>query len=91
MLFRSMVRRFNRENAASDLRIDDQEEEQLVSAIICHSDKQTRTGDAFIELLKDVDSLDRYLHGVRTEGAYAERCRAVLDELGMSEAADRAD
>jgi uncharacterized protein len=49
-----------------------------VNAIIQHSDKETNLGDSFVELLKDVDSLDRYLHGIKSEGAYLERINRVL-------------
>ena len=55
----------------------------LVEAITQHSDKDVYTGNSLAELLKDVDSLDRYLHGVKTEGAYLDRCRRVLKELAV--------
>lgn len=35
------------------------------------------------ELFKDVDSLDRYLHGIETDSAYLKRCNKVLKELNM--------
>lgn len=47
--------------------------------------KETYTNDSFVELLKDVDSFDRYLHGVKTEGAYLERCNRVMKELGIAD------
>lgn len=60
-----------------------EEENLLVNAIINHSYKESYSEDKFIELLKDVDSLDRYLHGVKTEGEYLIRCKRVLKELGI--------
>jgi hypothetical protein len=39
--------------------------------------------DFFVELLKDVDSFDRYLYEVKTEGAHLDRCRKVIEELGL--------
>ncbi|HPJ76679.1 MAG TPA: hypothetical protein PLS36_07565 [Clostridia bacterium] len=35
------------------------------------------------ELLKDIDSPDRYLHGIETDNAYLERYNEVMKELGM--------
>jgi uncharacterized protein len=55
----------------------------IVNAIIQHSQKEIVSDNPFIELLKDVDSIDRYLHGVKTGGAHLERCCRVLNELGM--------
>lgn len=58
----------------------------LVSAITQHSQKEVDSGDPFVELLKDVDSLDRYLYQVKdSRESYLERCRRVLDELGIQE------
>lgn len=39
--------------------------------------------DMLTELLKDVDSLDRYLHGIETDDAYLERCNKAMKELNM--------
>jgi uncharacterized protein len=55
----------------------------LIDAITKHSDKETYSNDSFVELLKDIDSMDRYLHGIKTEGAYLERCNRVMKELGI--------
>jgi uncharacterized protein len=60
------------------------EEDTIVNAIIQHSDKDSISNDPFVELLKDVDSLDRYLHGINSDGAYLERINRVLAELGVS-------
>lgn len=65
-------------------KITKDEEDLLINAIVNHSDKEIHSDDPFVELLKDVDSLDRYLHGVKTEGAYLERCNRVLRELGIN-------
>ncbi|MDW7656725.1 MAG: HD domain-containing protein [Bacillota bacterium] len=63
--------------------ITEEEEDMIVNAIVQHSDKETYSGDSFVELLKDIDSVDRYLHGIKSEGAYLERCTRVLQELGV--------
>lgn len=44
----------------------------IINAIIKHSDKETYSNDSFVELLKDIDSVDRYLHGIKSEDAYLE-------------------
>jgi uncharacterized protein len=56
---------------------------QIVRAIVDHSKKEIYSSDVFVELLKDVDSLDGYLHGVKAEGGRLERCHRVLKELGV--------
>ena len=52
-----------------------------MKAIVKHSEKDRNSNDPFVELLKDVDSLDRYFHGVKTEGAHLERCIRVMKQL----------
>lgn len=82
---RELINKYNNK-WREDLEIVTKEEENLlVNAIINHSDKETYSEDKFIELLKDVDSLDRYLHGVKTEGEYLIRCNRVLKELGIKQ------
>lgn len=65
--------------------ITKEEAELIVNAIVQHSQKEIISDNPFVEILKDVDSLDRYLHGVKTEGAHRERCIKVLKELGIEE------
>ena len=64
-------------------RITEEERDQVVRAIVHHSEKEIDSTDPFVELLKDADSFDRYLHGVKTEGAHLERCKKVIEELGI--------
>ena len=54
-------------------------------AIINHSDKGIKSEDPYIEAMKDVDSLDRYLHGIETKGAYTIHLNNLLNlfELKM--------
>jgi uncharacterized protein len=63
--------------------ITKQERDQIVRAVAEHSRKEIDSGDPFVELLKDVDSLDRYLHGIKMEEAHVERCNKVMRELGL--------
>ena len=55
-----------------------------LNAIKVHSQKDIDSGDPFIELLKDADVLDRYLHWVKEDRkCYIERYEKVLTELGV--------
>lgn len=80
---RREVSEFNTINGDLFPKISKEEEDFIINAISKHSDKETYSSDQFVELLKDVDSLDRFLHGIRSEGAYLERSLRVLGELGI--------
>ena len=80
---RDAIARYNNGPWTRLPKITKKEEDMLVKAIVQHSDKEAVTDDPLVELLKDVDSLDRYLHGVKTEGAYLERCNRVPREVGI--------
>lgn len=81
---RDFIEKYNKSILEKNIQIiTDEEEALLINAIIKHSDKKTYSDDPFVELLKDVDSLDRYLHGIKSEGAYLERCTKVFNEFGI--------
>ncbi len=80
---RAMIAKYNNQWSHKLPIITLEEENILVTAIKQHSDKETYSEDAFVELLKDIDSVDRYLHGIQSEGAYIERCNRVFAELGI--------
>ena len=61
--------------------ISDDEIELIVKATIHHSDKKQYSEDKFVELVKDVDSFDRYLHGKETYDFYVERTNRVLKDF----------
>lgn len=48
--------------------INESEISIIHEAVINHSDKGIKSEDPYIEAIKDVDSLDRYLHGIETKG-----------------------
>lgn len=50
----------------------------IKNAIFHHSEKDIDSGEPYLELLKDIDCLDRYLHGVLTEGVYMERASKIF-------------
>lgn len=84
---RDAIQRFNDADCISAQKITGGEINIIVNAIINHSDKEKYSNDTFVELLKDIDSVDRYLHGIKSEGAYLERCNRVFIELGIKEQA----
>lgn len=63
--------------------ISDEEIERIIRAVRGHSDKIAITDDPYAELLKDVDSLDAYLHGLepQEELGRRERMNKVLSEF----------
>ncbi len=64
--------------------ITDAEVKQIIKAIEGHSDKEIIVKDQYAELLKDVDSLDSYLHGFETKDSRLARVSKVFLELGFS-------
>lgn len=77
------LERYNIESGKKLRPVTKEEMEKVVKAIVKHSDKETNSHDLFVELLKDVDSLDGYLHGGKAEGARLERCKRAMEELGI--------
>lgn len=59
--------------------VTDKEKGIIINAVRHHSEKDVDSSEPYLELLKDIDSLDRYLHGVPTEGAYMERVLKYMD------------
>lgn len=50
----------------------------ILNAVRHHSEKEIVSDEPYLELLKDIDSLDRYLHGVPTGGIYLERVQRYI-------------
>jgi uncharacterized protein len=80
---RKAVERFNNGPGTKVSVITEDEVNKIIKAVIEHSNKQKHSDDMLTELLKDVDSLDRYLHGIETDDAYLERCNKAMKELNM--------
>jgi uncharacterized protein len=80
---REAVERYNCGPGTKLPKITEEEVKLLVQAITRHSNKSNNSGDELTELLRDAYSIDRYLHGVKTEGAYMERCQKVMKEFGL--------
>jgi uncharacterized protein len=75
------LEKYNIESGKKLPPVTKEEMEKVVKAIVKHSDKEANSNDPFVELLKDVDSLDGYLHGGKAEGARLERCKRTMEEL----------
>lgn len=78
------LKKYNLKWGRKPLQVTEEEMEKIVKAIVQHSEKEVSTSDPFVELLKDVDSLDGYLHGVTPEGGRLDRCKRVIEELGIT-------
>jgi uncharacterized protein len=75
--------KYNRELGTKLTKVTEEEMEAVVKAVVQHSEKELNSNDPVVELLRDVDSLDAYLHGVEIEGGRLERCKKVMKELGI--------
>jgi len=61
---REIVSEYNSEHRVSLSEITDDEQEQIIIAVKNHSDKNSTDDTPYGKLLKDVDSIDSYLHGM---------------------------
>ncbi len=81
---RKLIEKYNSNFASKFGVIDNIETETIVSASVHHSEKTVFTDDPYIELLKDVDSLDRFLHGKDTYEHYEVRSTKALKDLNLN-------
>ena len=77
------LERYNQGSGAKLSKVAKEEMDAIVMAIIHHSEKELDSKDPFVELLRDVDSIDAYLHGVEIEGGRLERSKRVMKILGI--------
>ncbi|MHA1667624.1 MAG: HD domain-containing protein [Candidatus Heimdallarchaeaceae archaeon] len=82
-LVKQFLQEYNRKFGEEYGKISDKEIEIVVEATIHHSEKEDFSPNTFNELIKDADSLDRFLHGKRTYDFYTQRCRKALFELNQ--------
>ena len=80
---RELIATYNKEDKPYYPPITVEEEEIIVSAVIQHSDKGSVTKDEYVELLKDVDSFDRLLHGIKTKDDHFKRAQNFAQEIGI--------
>lgn len=80
---RQIIHDYN-ENITNDkLKITKNELEIIVKSVIKHSEVEIFSEDSYVELLKDADSFDKYLHGIETDGYFLIRSKKVIEELGL--------
>ncbi len=80
---RKLIQKYN-DDLRFDLSIiDDDEQNIILEAVLAHSDKKKITDKPYVELMKNVDSLDRYLHGVNTDEYHLERLNKCFDVFGI--------
>ncbi len=82
---REIVEEYNERCGNQLSTISEEEMEKIIEAVKGHSNKKAIVDDPYAELLKDVDSLDAYLHGfeAQEESGRLARRNKVAAELGI--------
>ena len=66
-------------------KITKEELEIIHEAVINHSDKEIVSKNPYVEAMKDVDSLDRYLHGIKIKGGHISHLENMLELFSIEE------
>lgn len=74
---------YNLDYGEENGRVSDEEIKMIVQATKNHTLKKEFTDNDFDELIKDADSLDRFLHGKETFEFYHSRTNRALQNLGL--------
>ncbi|NPD89544.1 MAG: HD domain-containing protein [Asgard group archaeon] len=82
-MVREILEAYNVNYGAKKGELKEEEIELIVEATHQHTDKKNYTDHKFIELIKDADSLDRFLHSKDTYAFYSVRCRNSLKDLNI--------
>lgn len=82
----SLISDYNAKNEGDP--ISGQELSLLKKIIPQHSDKTIISDDPYVELLKDADAIDRYLHGVETKKQEVPRLVKAFSSIGIDLAFD---
>ncbi len=82
-LVRDFLLEYNSKYGKEHGKISKEDMEQIVNATINHTKKKQYDDTAFDELIKDVDSLDRFLHGLETFDYYTKRTKKALKGLNL--------
>jgi uncharacterized protein len=82
---KQIIEEYNRRWGSELGYITDDEVALIINSIAVHSDKLTVSENPYTELLKDVDSLDAYLHGMEPLEANGRltRVNSILKELKL--------
>jgi uncharacterized protein len=81
---REIIRCYNEKITNNHMQITEEELEIIINAVTKHSEIEIVSENSYVELLKDVDSFDKYLHGIETEGYFLVRSKKVIKELGLN-------
>ncbi|MFW9852688.1 MAG: HD domain-containing protein [Candidatus Thorarchaeota archaeon] len=82
-LVRDFLLEYNSRYGKEFGKIDKEDIDLIVNATINHTNKKYFDDSAFDELIKDVDSLDRFLHGLETFDYYLKRTKKALKDLNL--------
>ena len=82
-MVREFLHNYNEEFGEEYGLISSEEINIIVQATHNHSFKKDFTNNIFDELIKDADSLDRFLHGKKTYEYYYTRSKSALLDLGI--------
>ncbi|HPJ22077.1 MAG TPA: HD domain-containing protein [Clostridia bacterium] len=63
--------------------ITEEETETILSAVTVHGYKSVYSKNPYAEMIKDVDSIDAYLHGLDTQKDRHIRVSGFLEEIGI--------
>lgn len=77
------IQRYNEDGRYKLDPITPAETEIILGAITVHSDKETYTEEPYAEMLKNVDSLEKYLHNVGAGEEQQKRSLLLLKEFGI--------
>lgn len=80
---RGIIQDYNQNTTNENFQITSDELDLIVNSISKHSEVEVFSEETYSELLKDVDSFDKYLHGIETGGYFLIRSKKVIEELGL--------
>lgn len=80
-LVRDFLLDYNSKHGKEFGEISEEDIDLIVNATVNHTNKRQFDDSAFDELIKDVDSLDRFLHGLETFDFYTKRTMKALEDL----------
>ncbi|MEE9410021.1 MAG: HD domain-containing protein [Candidatus Heimdallarchaeota archaeon] len=82
-MIREFLENYNSIFGTSHGKLTKEEIEIIAKASIHHTEKTIFSENKFCELIKDVDSLDRFLHGKDTYAHYEKRTKSALEDLNL--------
>ena len=81
---REIIQEYNNNINNTRLQVTEEELDIIINAAIKHTQKEILSNELYVELLKDVDSLDMYLHGIEINEDCILRSNKAIEELGIS-------